>query len=376
MKSPRKIKTIILIILGILFAFIAILTKNPRFITSEFKHDNLKVTAISGKIHIDGNSGWAAFRAAGNCTGNGTYAVPYFIEDLIIDGEGIGSCVLIENSDVYFRIENCTFYNAGVVSPNAGIQLSNVTKGKLIINNCSFSFSGINLDNCVNNTISGNTVHNNNYGLYYMAADNNIISGNTVNNNSYGIYYIVGDNNTISGNTANNNSYGIYYRFGKNNTISRNIVNQNYNNGIYLEYCDNSTISGNTVNENYDNGIWLSHSKYNIISGNTVNENYNNGIWLSHSKYNIISGNTANNNTYYGISLSSSNDNIVSGNALLNNDKCIVEYNCQGNEFSDNGDCTYGERDGEKPIPGYNLLFLVGILSVAVILISKKLKKS
>ncbi len=83
MKSNRKTKTIILIILGIFFAFLPIFINNPRFTTKnsyitsnyngKFNHDNLKITSVSGKIHIDGNSGWAAFKAAGNCTGNGTY---------------------------------------------------------------------------------------------------------------------------------------------------------------------------------------------------------------------------------------------------------------------------------------------------------------
>ena len=65
----------------------------------------------------------------------------------------------------------------------------------------------------------------------------------------------------------------------------------------------------------------------------------------------------------------------------MGNSICISEYkNCQGNKFSDNGSCTYGETDGEsdgeQPIPGYNLFFLLGILSVVVIILSKKLKKS
>ena len=61
----------------------------------------MNISAVSGKIHIDGNSGWDAFKAAGNCTGNGTYSMPYVIEDLVIGDGGLGSCILIENSDVY-----------------------------------------------------------------------------------------------------------------------------------------------------------------------------------------------------------------------------------------------------------------------------------
>ena len=68
--------------------------------------DTPKTSMISGKIHINNN--WSAAKAAGICTGNGTYSEPYIIEDLEIDAGGSGSGILIENSDVYVKIENCT----------------------------------------------------------------------------------------------------------------------------------------------------------------------------------------------------------------------------------------------------------------------------
>jgi len=84
------------------------------------------------------------------------------------------------------------------------------------------------------------------------------------------------------------------------------------------------------------------------------------GIYLTGSDRNIISGNTANNNLY-GIMLLESNSNIVSGNILIGNDECITEYNCQGNKFSDNGSCTYGEEDGGG-IP-IELIILISVIS-------------
>jgi len=71
MSSNRKTKTINLIILGIFFAFLPVFINNLRFtaidrdITTNYKfdHDNLKLSAVSGPIHIDGNLGWAAFKA-------------------------------------------------------------------------------------------------------------------------------------------------------------------------------------------------------------------------------------------------------------------------------------------------------------------------
>ena len=321
MGSNRK--TIILIILGIFLAFLPIFTNNLCFIArysiinsnwnDEFDDNNLKISTVSGKIHINGNSGWAAFKAAGNCTGSGNYTHPYVIEDLVIDGGGSGSCILIENSDVYFRVENCTCFNGGG-SENAGIKLNNVTKGKLIINNCTTNYHGIYLDSCDNNTITGNSAYTNTWsGIFLRNCNNSIISGNTAINTLGQINFP----------TAGIEIYSSY-----NNLVSGNIANNNTLFGIFLAFSDNNNISGNTVNKNTKIGIRLYESNYNIISGNTL---------------------------------------------LKNSISCIKEKYCKGNTFSDNGSCTYGQ--GDDTIPGFNLLLLLCIFSAIAIalLISKKI---
>ena len=280
MKSKPNIKIIILITLGIIFAFSTIINNNLVFYSDEItlENENLKNAKVSGKIYINGNSDWADFKAAGNCTGEGTYSDPYVIEDLEIDGGSSGDCIDIHNSDVYFKIENCTLYNAG--SLDSGIRLYFVTNGQLIDNDCS------------------------------SAQD-----------------------------------------------------------GIHLSHSDNNTISGNTVNNNYYNGIWLSYSNNNTISGNTANNNYENGLHIIWSNYNNISGNTIKSNEY-GMVLVVSNYNTITDNKLIGNKYCILEDTCEGNIF-ENNDCV------RKPeVPGYNIFFLLSILSIVSIIIGKKIKKS
>ena len=90
--------------------------------------------------------------------------------------------------------------------------------------------------------------------------------------------------------------------------------------------------------------------KKNLISPDTNNNcssNYR-GIYLYYSDNNTISGNTVNYNSI-GIFLDLSDYNTVSGNNLKGNDKCIVEDNYQGNKFSNNKYCDYGEGDGRIP---------------------------
>jgi len=152
-----------------------------------------------------------------------------------------------------------------------------------------------------------------------------------------------------------------------------NIAKNNHQFGIHLYNCDYNNITGNIANDNSNIGMGFFQSNSSIVSGNTANNNDESGIFLYESNDNIISGNTANDNNWYGISLKYSNNTIISGNTLIGNDECIVEENCQGNRFSDNGDCTYGQGDGK--IPGYNLFFLLGIISVVAIIISKKVRK-
>ena len=456
MKSSVNSNIIILIVLGILFAFSPISTSNFLFYagnnktSSEYDDDNtldyenLKISATSGKIHIDGNSEWIAFKNAGKCTGEGTYSDPYIIEDLVIDGGGSGSCIEIENSDVYFIIKNCFVYNSGGSYDwtDAGIHLSIVNNALIISNNCSSNAFGISLTGCNNNTISGNTAYDNTYhGILLDYSDYNTISGNTAYDNRNGIYLSCSNKNTISGNIMNKCGLGLYgsiEELGSHNIDTTNLVNgkplyyysneanlepNNFTNagqvilvnckdslisnlnasycstGISLFYCNNNIISGNIASYNRVGGIFLAYSDYNNITGNTANNNFN-GIYLYFSDYNTISGNTANNH-YRGIYLNDSSYNTISGNTanynkdgmflcdysdyntvsgniLLENDECIVEENCQGNEFSDNGSCTYGQADGGIPIELIILISSISggaVIGVATLLLIRRKRK-
>jgi len=206
---------------------------------------NLKISQISEKIHINDNSNWGEAKNAGICTGEGTYSNPYVIEDLVIFGGSSGSCILIENSSVYFRIENCTVYNSW---HNAGIQLSNVQNSLLIKNNCS----------------------ENDYGIYLTSSNNNTVSENKISRNYYGIVLEDSNNNTISENDVSRNSGGIELLYSNYNTIIGNIVNNNDIDGIELLYSNYNTILGNTASYNFNYGIRLGHSDNNRIVANTL----------------------------------------------------------------------------------------------------------
>ena len=142
---------------------------------------------------------------------------------------------------------------------------------------------------CNNNTITGNTANNDEYGIYLRSSDGNTISGNTANNDEYGIYLIGNcDNNTISNNTANNNSnYGISLYNCDFNNITGNTANNNTEGGIYLNYCGDNTIENNTLFNNTEVGIRLTGMTHdnliykNILGGNTLHacDDGTNNFW-------------------------------------------------------------------------------------------------
>ena len=150
-------------------------TKNVNNNITKNRINNLKTSESWENIkfiHITG-ANWSDTEITYNwCSGNGTLDDPYIIENVTIDGGAPRSGILIENSNSYFRIENCIVYNSGSkinIMPSyldAGIKFVNVSNGYLINNTLSF---------------------NNRNGIYLEYSDNNTISGNTVNNNLHGI---------------------------------------------------------------------------------------------------------------------------------------------------------------------------------------------
>ena len=119
MKSNDKARKIFFASLGLIIFISFLLGINSNFSQINNKEmvsikKDVKVSKISGKIHINGTSDWINFKNAGNCTGQGTYSNPYIIEDLVIDGGDSGNSIWIENSDVYFMIVNCSLTNPGL----------------------------------------------------------------------------------------------------------------------------------------------------------------------------------------------------------------------------------------------------------------------
>lgn len=348
MKSNEKLKRIISLTIGIALTFSFLITTNLNFFAGtnntstgyrddiNLDNENLRLSKVSGKIYINGNSEWLTFKNDGNCTGNGTYSDPYIIEDLVIDGGGSGSGILIENSDVYFRIENSTVYNSYY-----GIRLNFANNGTLIENNCSDNSYGIYLWYSDNNTLIDNNIWNSLYnGFYINNSDDNYFSGNKVWNTLIysGTALLYSNRNNLSGNEAwNNDDVGIWIGTGSyDNILIGNDVWENQW-GITLESSYNSTVSENNAWNNSDDGIAVYYSNDNTLTGNEAWNNTNCGIVIDTSLYdNVLIGNDVWENQY-GIMLYYSNNSIVSENNAWNNTEIgILVYYSNDNTFIGN----------------------------------------
>jgi nitrous oxidase accessory protein len=122
-----------------------------------------------------------------------------------------------------------------------------------------------------NNTILGNILTDNFYGMRLESTKNNMITSNVIIHNlRCGIYFSRASYNTLTGNIVSNHTL---YEFSNNNMLSKNILSQNNFSGINIR---NSM--GNQVVDNHifgDRiGLHIPPPEYNtVVHGNVISEN-------------------------------------------------------------------------------------------------------
>ena len=421
MRSKLKMNSYFLLI--IVFLIISSILSincsyNKSLRNNKFNIDNFESSsaypAESGNIYINNN--WTAAKAAGICTGNGTYSEPYIIEDLRLEGDGSKwSCIVIKNSNAFFIIENCTLYTSEQGFSYA-INMYNVQNGLVINNNCSTSRTAICLFYCSNINLSINTINDVEYGsgIYLEHSNNNSILDNKIDNcKQYGIHItnsrdnevlrndmkgcgleITGSNEEFRSNSIEStntvNGKPLYYYYDKislgldnftnagqvilincNQSLISHVNTINGSKGISLYYCNNNTITENNASYNRVSGIYLVNSNFNLIHGNIVNFTYYsyesdyNGISLIGSHYNNVTKNIATHN-YCGVFLFHSESNVISKNYLESNIRgisasysdrnYIIENNATHNNRAgiDIKDSDYNQIEGNIVTNGYD----------------------
>ncbi len=253
-------------------------------------------------------------------TGDGSAGTPYVIANMSIDAGGVGSAILINNTNAHLVIYNCTVTNAGSVYQDAGIRLINATNVNVSSNQAvGNQYNGITVSDyshgCI---ITGNNASNNAERGIDVSSNNCVITGNTVVNNSYaGITVFPGYNNTITGNEVIDSSTGIFYRNADNTTITGNNVSLCIN-GIHSHMSDYAFVSENNIFQNQD-GFYVGMSALYIIERNDIFLNTQDGLSTLGEGNGTIYRNTISGNGRYGMYLESVDYDLIYFNTLAGN---------------------------------------------------------
>ncbi|MHA1147879.1 MAG: NosD domain-containing protein [Promethearchaeota archaeon] len=235
-------------------------------------HDGTKI--LINETEVNGHTWtWAATRWW--LEGAGTTQDPYILDGLTVDGEGSGSCILIEDLDARVEIRNCKVYNSGSDLFDAGLRMENVNYTLVELNTIyGNGRAGITITDCYNHKITHNHVFNNDLnGIHlYGGGSHKIFFNNASNNTAPGIKLTFTTENDIWKNRADNNgegftNSGIYCQQSNLNNITANFASSNFKYGIELEFCNDTDVIGNVLNYNLIGAFFN--------TSNTINNNFN-----------------------------------------------------------------------------------------------------
>jgi hypothetical protein len=229
------------------------------------------------------------------CTGLGTQLNPYVIQNLILDLQGAGNCLVISNSDQYFIIQNCEFRNAGEVGIGVGL-----------------------------------------YGVQYGVLDNNLI----YNSSFIGLECSNSAYLQVEQNQIKENVYGVELVESAHIILVENIIDHNTIDNIGVFGCVECSVIENDISYSSKEGIIVMGTNHSSFNLNHIYYN-NDGIKLSRSSLNEISDNIIQNHAEYGImAIYESNHNLITDNTLSDNQYCMgIGQTCVGNQIERNGAC-------------------------------------
>ncbi len=340
----------------------------------------LEPIQIDGIAKGPGANNWTWAQAQDWCSGLGTLNSPYIIENITIDGLSAESCIIIENSDVYFIIKNCTLTNSGTGFADAGVHFNNVTNGKIdnniflspIVKGISLlysqniqilhnyinlnyddefgidsSYNGIYIKESHNITFYQNEITKCVRGLYFdneFSFDIRILQNNISFNVGSGVYLVgngSGKEIIISDNRFFNNSFALSIYKCNQCEISNNLIYDN-SQGMSIDYMKNSTILGNNFdNLEHNPALFLQHFINNTVCNNNI-RNCHSGLAFYFDSYkNIIKNNTVFNCIGNGITVSSAFNSLgdynkISENIIINNGYAGIYISTNNNSIVNN----------------------------------------
>ncbi len=279
----------------------------------------------------------------------------------------VGYTIAIERDDVVLDGAGHTVTGLGTSTGIFAKNSHRVTVRNLKVTNFThgiwFFAEAFMSETSTDNTLTGNIVENNDYGIYLSNSMNNILRNNQMTNNKnnfwigggYGtqgetgyqndvdmsntvngkpiIYWIAQSDKAVPSNAGfvalvdctgivvqnlniANNGYGIILVSTANSQVLKNRVSE-CGTGIYLYHSQNNAINENTL-ENNSEGIRTEVASDTNMASNEITENRI-GIYSSTSNNTIISENTITRSIEDGINLQGSQNATIRKNQIINN---------------------------------------------------------
>jgi len=249
--------------------------------------------------------------------------------NLVIKGFTISGAATDHSGIRLNSCRDCTIEKNKLLNDGMGVYLQSCIN-TIVRNNAATRTSdigtgrGINIEKSVSTTLSSNSVSNQRFGIYLSGSLPNTISGNTISqNNDTGITLESSGNSVLeSNNVSSNGKKGIYLKDSSKSSVKNNVVSSNAANGIDLEASSGSTVLNNKVSGNAKDtnihGIFLNTCKDNSVQNNEMS-NCQYGYAMRFSENNSLVNNNAHDNAIgFYVSYTSSR-NTLSGNKASSN---------------------------------------------------------
>ena len=238
--------------------------------------------------------------------------VPVSAADIHVPGDYATISTAITNANSGDTI----YVHAGTYTENLtiGKDLSLIGDGASVTTIDGSGLDVITVNGAVVN-ISGFTVRNGGYGIYYQNNASGTITNNTITNSLFDIYNS-SSSPTVTINTITGSHTGIINISGSNPTITNNTITGNTSRGIYNTSGSNPTIMNNTITGNSLYGIQNSSSSPTITNNTITGQSA--GIYNSSSNP-TITNNTITGNSYEGIANTSGSNPTITNNTITGN---------------------------------------------------------
>ena len=243
--------------------------------------------------------------------------------DVIIDGESVGTIIVIRADDV--TISGFTLKNTGRSHVN--------------------DFTAILIENTTGFIIENNTLENVFFGIYLAETTGGIVRGNHISaferreaSSGNGIHLWNAKKPQIEDNTVTGMRDGIYLEFVESARITGNLSHDNNRYGLHYMFSNGGYYEGNTFRKN-GAGVAVMYSEEVDMINNTFEHNWGTssyGMLLKDIRQSRIEGNRFYRNTVGLYSESSSNIDIRRNEFLLNGWAVNIKSSSRTNRFTEN----------------------------------------